>query len=231
MNRNRYLVLMLVVLVILATACQPKTPPPVTPLPVQTPGTVLIESDSITWQYTLGGGETDFPNAEFHVGPGWTLDKCALFEGCVSPTVNIKQAVAEGRADTVVAALGTNEAYQGGWTREDEVSWLVGLIGAVPNASCIVIVKPYVDPVKQPSLSVEVGKARAWMDTLPNHRDNVVLVDWKPYYTAPVQDIDGIHISMDPSQPQPHRGVAPTSAAAMEARQSVISEGLAGCSS
>lgn len=216
MKRTIGTVVLAVALTISAVACEDERP-------VQTEGTVLIEGDSITWQFALAGGGAEFPSATFHTGPGWTMNTCvdgAMGAECLQPPLpNVREKVAAAAADTTVYLLGTNDAnttWNGGWSGYDDQVWTEGLL-APPGDACVTVVLPYTETTTH-----DIDEARSWMEQAAALLGNVHTVDWKPYALQPgVLDSDGVHLSRDEN--------GKVTQVAYEARRAVIAEALAAC--
>lgn len=192
--------------------------------PVQEAGTVVIEGDSITWQYALHGGGADFPGASFNVGPGWTMNTCVngMTPDCdTTPLQDVRNKVAAAKADKVVYLLGTNDSnttWNGGWSGYDDQVWTEGIL-APPGDSCVVLVLPWTETTTH-----DIEEARSWMIQAADTLDNVHVVDWEPYAKKPnVLDPDGVHLMHDAA------GSMYITEEAHEARRAVIAEALATC--
>lgn len=171
---------------LLAAACH---------LPAQTPGTVAVLGDSITWGWLMSGGGNDLPEGAFLYGdPAATIWQDGFF-GDEAPNVVLQNKSLAGEADTVVLRYGTNESNPGtgpgAWEAADEAAWTES-IGAeyVHPDSCLVIVLPYV--AEHVTFAAEVDEARAFLTGLATTRPNTFVVDWADHVGDTLSS-DGIH--------------------------------------
>lgn len=175
-------------------ACQPPVPS-TTPIQ-QTPGTIHLEGDSVTFLTYYNQDVPGFwTSAEFVPGSS------AAFNPAGEPAMKrVPRLVAEGKVEKLVWALGPNDIRiaKGTWSTTDQWIWYDVLANKVPADSCIVVAKPW---VLSPGWAVFPEKALnaldAWIDAFAANHPNVVVVDWKPIfeaypeYAAP----DGVHIA------------------------------------
>lgn len=142
--------------------------------PVPEPGTTDLVSDSIGTQAMLAGGGLDTQPEDLDteaLGLGWTAADAL-------PVV--REHVADGRPETLVVALGVNDASlrHGGWTWADVAIW-VDLFDAPHPDACVVVVLPAVGDGASTELTREVDKARHGIDALAGQREGpTVVVDW-----------------------------------------------------
>lgn len=207
---NHYLRRTLAVLPLAAVvACSrvplpPPSPPP--PPPEQVAGSTIAEGDSVSWQYVNGGGQEDWPDVEFHVGPGDSLATCykTWNPDCTTSRWHVEDAVANGVADRVYLAHGANDSsttglasdgLADGWSDVDVIEWTNILDNVIPEASCVVVQLPWIE-APQPAANVaQVAEARAWLTAAVETRENVHLIDWEPYFHRPsVAMYDGAHL-------------------------------------
>lgn len=163
-------------------ACQPEP----------TPGTVDLVGDSISLQAMLAGGGLGAQpgDLETHVGLGWTAAD-------VLPWV--QHQVASGRPETLVVALGVNDASlrNGGWTWGDIAVW-VDLLDAPHPEACVVVVLPAVGDGASPELHTEVAEARDSMTHIAERRAGpTVVTDWGIVVDADPAVLagDGVHLA------------------------------------
>jgi len=186
---------------------------------VQTPGTIHLEGDSVTFQTYYGTGvEAPFTSGEFV--PGSTADKSWSGEAALT---RIPKMVAQGKVETLVWALGLNEIFldpNHEWGTKDQWIWYGLLFDEVPDESCIVMVKPWVLPIGNDVRPLHSMNAiRLWMDDFQAARENTVVVDWRPILEANPQfsPVDGVHLA--------------AGSGAAEARDAMYREGIARCGS
>jgi hypothetical protein len=173
-------------LALLAAACH---------LPAQTPGTVAVLGDSITWAWAMSGGQNELPEGAFLYGdPAATISKKGFF-GAEAPNVVLQNKSLAGQADTVVLRYGTNDSNPGtgpaGWEAADEAAWTesIGPEFVHPD-SCLVIVLPYV--AQHVAFAAEVDEARAFLSGLAATRPNTFVIDWAEYVGDTLSP-DGVH--------------------------------------
>lgn len=166
--------------------------------PEPEPDSVDVVGDSIALQATLAGsglpGEP--PDLETHAGNGWTAAD-------VLPWV--EDQVASGRPETLVIALGVNDAKpgNGGWGWSDIATW-VDLLDAPHPDACVVVVLPAVGEGASAELAAEVDTARTDITNLASQRDGPTVVeDWGIVTDADpsVLSTDGVHLAPDPAGP------------------------------
>ena len=190
-------------------------------------GVTLIEGDSVTSQYVRRAqGDREFPEATFHVGPGWEMDACVshLSVDCEPPLRHVQRLAAEAPLDTVVYLLGTNDssfARGDGWEASDGGLWEEGLeVG--DDDTCIVVVLPWLTEGAPAEHRAEIDEARAAIRRLADERD-VPVVDWRPFTERPnVMAPDGIHLASGDDD-------TTLSPEAYAARRDVIREALGRC--
>jgi hypothetical protein len=173
-------------LALLAAACH---------LPAQTPGTVAVLGDSITWWWLMSGGQSELPADAFLYGdPAATIWQKGFF-GEEAPNVVLQNRGLAAQADTVVLRYGTNESNPGtgpgAWDAADEAAWAES-IGPeyVHSDSCLVIVLPYV--AEHVAFAPEVDEARAYLASLAATRPNTFVIDWA-HHVGDTLSPDGIH--------------------------------------
>lgn len=194
----------------LSVACQPTTQPT---FPMQAQGTIHIEGDSVTLTTYFATGVSDDWFTSTNYAPGSTAT--ASWTG-IAARENIPKKVSEGKADTIVWALGLNDMLNNGWTREDELIWTDILVNKVPPTSCVVIVKPWALPADTTRSPAALETVRTFIENFSADHENFVLVDWKPILEAhPEYSSDGVHID------------AGTGGA--EARDAMYREGIRSC--
>lgn len=191
---KRLLILILVSLGFLScVACEPEIT--VTP-PVQTPGTIHLEGDSVsTLTYYNNGVEPFFTTGEFVPGSS------AAFNPAGEPAMDrVPRLVTQGKVDTLVWALGPNDIRlaKGVWAVKDQWIWYDVLHNKVPAESCIVIAKPWVLPAGWATFPEKaLNDLSAWIDAFAEDHQNVVVVDWRPIIEAHPEYMhaDGVHIA------------------------------------
>jgi hypothetical protein len=194
------------------------------------PGTVTVVGDSLTQTaaYLYGPGEGAPPEVEMLAWQGWTA---------ADAQPDLEAAVAAGRADTVVLALGTNDssvaAGRDGWSAADVERFRQLLATPAPSA-CVVVVLPGYGAGIDPSHAAEMEKARTDLVGLADERRHLrasdpnvgatVVVDWQAELTAHPQLLnpDGIHLAQDPAN-------SLISADAAAARTGLYWRGVASC--
>lgn len=187
----------------------------------------LVVGDSITWQWILAGGPLEFPGVDFLAGPAWQFDACStpVTPVCQPPVDHVRTQAEWGMADRVVWMLGTNdtnEVWDGGWNAADE-QVATQALAALPEATCVVVVLPWLGPGARTAHRREVDEARTWFAIAATGLPNAHVVDWGPFAARPgVLDGDGIHLAVDPGTgritPEAHR-----------ARSEVIRRALGTC--
>jgi lysophospholipase L1-like esterase len=171
---------------LLAAACH---------LPAQTPGTIAVLGDSITWGWLMSGGQGDLPDGAFlYADPGATIWQRGFF-GEEPPNAVLQDRALAAQADTVVLRYGTNDANPGtgpgGWEAADEAAWTesIGAEYVHPDA-CLVIVLPYV--AEHVAFAAEVDQARAFLSGLAATRPNTFVIDWADHVGDTLSP-DGVH--------------------------------------
>lgn len=238
----RRLTLLVPIVLLGVVACTPRLPAPTatTGPPVQTPGSLVVEGDSVMWQYMIAGGRADWPGADIHVGPGDGLWHCYTTwdPDCTTSAAHISDAVAAGRADQVYIAHGANDSSpsNGGWTQADIVAWEAVLFDVIPASSCVVLLKPFVTDPQPAAFKDGVAAAGAWMDAVAARRPNTHTVAWEPYLLAPnVMMFDGAHLKDSGEGPTIFDALGHTTdvehltAEAFASRRLAMEDGLALC--
>jgi GDSL-like Lipase/Acylhydrolase family len=185
---------------------------------------VFVGGDSLTFtaMWDHGPGEGAPADLTWAAWLGWTAAD-------VQPQLD--SAVANGRADTVVIALGTNDSSLSdgdGWSATD-VKRFQQLIDAAPSTACVVIVLPGYGDGVDPQHAAEMDEARGDLNDLANSGRNAaqgstVVVDWQ----AQLDDrpdllaADGIHLASDPV-------TGDVSAEAAAARTNLYWQGVRAC--
>lgn len=193
---KKLLLLALPAILAISTACTVQPPTTTTPV-VQTPGTVLVEGDSVTFQAVYGGG--DLSDMQINAVIGSTATKCvdSLSPGCVPAVTNVPLRVGEAEVDNLIWALGLNDAnpVNGGWTTEDVLYW-TDTFNKVPAASCIVLVMPALGPGAATGHYAQIDALRTWIAGYQRANGGpVVKIDWKTFANDPaVMDDDGVHL-------------------------------------
>lgn len=188
------------IMVLVLGACNGVIVPPVEDTtPVQIEGSTIAEGDSVSWQYVNGGGQEDWPDVEFHVGPGDGLATCYVQwnPDCTTSKSHIIDAVDRGVADRVYIAHGANDssALNDGWNDVDVLEWTNVLDNIIPSESCVVIQLPWIESPQIDSFVASVAQARQWLSQAAESRDNVHVIDWEPYFHRPnVAMYDGAHL-------------------------------------
>jgi len=162
---------------------------------------VFVGGDSLTFtaMWNHGPGEGAPADLTWAAWLGWTTAD-------LQPQLD--WAVALGRADTVVLALGTNDSSLSGadgWTATD-VTRFQRLIDAPGATACVVIVLPGYGDGVDPLHVIELDEARADLEELANQRGRkagygpTVVVDWQAQLDARPDLLadDGIHLAPDP---------------------------------
>jgi hypothetical protein len=112
----------------------------------------------------------------------------------------VQDQVADGRPETLVVALGTNEANRG-WTWADIAAW-VDLLNAPHPDACVAIVLPAVGESADPGVKERIEDSRAVIPDLAEDREGdggVVITDWRDVITEDptILDPDGIHLAWE----------------------------------
>lgn len=186
-------------LILANVGCQPgiPAPQPVVIYPIQTPGTVHLQGDSVSFQtYYQTGVQSDWATSR-EVVPGQKIDVWGWGD-FDPPMVSIPKLLEKKQVGTLVFALGLNEiASSEGWSTRYQLLWTNLLQNQVPVSSCIVLVKPWVLPQGYTERPLSrVNAIRSWIDEFAATHPNVVVVDWKfvlelhPEYSAK----DGVHL-------------------------------------
>lgn len=211
---RRFMLIVIPIIFAACAACEIKVVPP-----PQKEGTVHLEGDSVTFNTYYDGGVPDF-HTSGDFTPGSTAD--LSWSGEAADT-RLPRAVAEGKVETLVWALGLNEIFvdpNKQWSGHYQWLWFDLLKYQTPASTCIVMVKPWVLPKDYPNRPLQALNAeRGWIDAFAKTRPNTVVVDWKPILEANphFSATDGVHID---------RGTG-----GAEARDAMYREGLARCGS
>ena len=213
---RRLLIPILVSLGLLScVACEPGIT--VTPPTPQTPGTIHLEGDSVTFLTYYNQDVPGFwTSAEFVPGSSAAVNPAG------EPAMKrVPRLVAQGKVDTLVWALGPNDIRiaKGTWSVPDQWIWYDVLANKVPAETCIVVAKPWVLSSGWATFPEKaLNELSAWIDAFAKDHPNVVVVDWRPIFEAHPEYAapDGVHIA--------------THEAAV-ARDAMYREGLARCGS
>lgn len=211
----RLAALLLLTLVAVA-ACTPLAPAPTYTTPSTSGVGPLVVGDSITWQTVMSGDlQASHPDWRPDTYMGWRM---------TDVVTRIQQERDAGTLDTLVVALGTNDAnpvWNGGWTKADEDLWTKTLLTELHPATHLVLVKPWLGPSASAAHRAELDKARAYIDLLGAVRANTVVVDWRDEVGAGgVLYVDDIHLDYGPG------GATDPTPDAAAARIHVIERGL-----
>lgn len=149
------------------------------------------------WVAEAGAGAP--PNVSWNAWLGWTV---------ADAQQPLDAAVQEGRAGTVVVALGANDSSvkegADGWS-PDDVARFRRLFDTVPRSSCLVVVLPGYAPGIDAAHAAELEAAHFDLRGLATTREQVataptVVVDWQQVVDAHPNLIhaDGVHLARDP---------------------------------
>ncbi len=202
-------------ILVACVACQ--VPSPLV-LPTQTPGTVHLEGDSVTFNTYYGTNVSHSWLTTESFCPGATIDNSGYCTDLPTALTRVPQLVQQGKVDKLVWALGLNEIAREGWSIRYQLLWTDMLTNQVPDESCVVIVKPWILPIANKDRPLEAMNAiRKWIDDMAALNPNFVVVDWKPDLESHPEYAsgDGVHL------------IAGSGAA--EARDAMYREGLSLC--
>lgn len=182
--------------------------------PAPTAGTIDLVGDSLTAYMTWGQPwQTGAPAGSDIVLDAWN--------GYEFESVHQRELdrVASGRPETLVVALGTNDAggFSGGWG-SDDANQFASLIHAPHPTACVVVVTPgFVEKSgaePHPFTRLEMLEARAVMTDIAGDMANTIVVDWHAIVGASPDLLgeDGIHLAND--APGPGQFANPEAAAA-----------------
>jgi hypothetical protein len=193
-RRTLALLATLAVVLLAVCACQPTPPGP----PAPTPATVDVYGDSVTWGATWGH--------DFAAGrPTGTTVRTSSWLGWTYADVQTDATAraAQGYAETVVVALGTNNARDG-WQATDTAA-LRQLVATFHPSTCIVLVTPAVVSTRTaaawPQLAAGVYGSHVAMYDLQRARPGTVVAPWYAAVSADPSLLaaDGIHLPVDPA--------------------------------
>jgi hypothetical protein len=196
-------------------------PPPAAP---PRPGRTVVVGDSLT--ATTLNPVTPGPRApadlQVITGIGWQV-------GNAQP--GLDAALAAGPVDTLVIALGTNDANpnNAGWTDAD-VEAFRHMIGSVGDATCVVIVLPGYGANAHAGHAAQIDQAQVDLRFLADERDQgvwygpTVVVDWEERIARDPGALagDGIHL-------QPWAGTAWALPGPAQARTDAYWDGVDAC--
>lgn len=169
--------------------------------PEPAPGSIDVAGDSITVEALCGDSQCGSPagddrpdDVSWHAGLGWTM---------VNVEPRIEAAVTNGRPQTLVWALGTNDASptHGGWGWP-EIAQTVEFLDLPHPDACVVVVLPWLGSGARAAHRAEITKARNDLPTIAANRDGpTVVVDWAdvvgPHARPELLHTDGIHLTQD----------------------------------